>query len=67
MSSLDRFKVKATYGIKVIPPSRGVIMPDKPFLSLPVKEMRKVSKKAAKIARKFNYKFRDQIDWDADE
>lgn len=52
----------ATYGIKTFDVPR-IILPDRPFLSLPVAELRKVSKRAGKIARKFNYEFRDQIDW----
>jgi hypothetical protein len=55
----------AQYGIKIFDVS-AYILPQRPFLSLPVAELRKVSKRAAKIARKFNYKFRDQIDWDFD-
>ena len=61
------YKVPFTFGIKVYDTKKLIRLPERMFLSLPVAEFRKISKSAAKFARKFNFKFRNQIDWDADK
>lgn len=59
-------EIMASYGARVFKEKKDFsrLLGDKPFLSLPVKDM--PTKSLKRKARKFNRKFKDQIDWSAD-
>lgn len=58
---MNEYQIRSAYGVKVFEPFAAMIMPQRSFLSLPVKDM--PSKGLRRKARKFNRNFKDKIDW----
>lgn len=55
--------ISSIYGVKVFDKER-ILLPEKPFLSLPVSLM--PTKGLKRKARKFNRNFKEKIDWSYD-